>query len=86
MKHLFKTLAVAFVATMTLASCEKENNNSTGNDDLQAQAIAAQFVDHTVAPTYSALATKAEMLASQLAALKENAGGAKPDQEPERGK
>lgn len=72
MKHLFKTLAVAFVATMTLASCEKENNNSTGNDDLQAEAIAAQFVDHTVAPTYSALAAKAEMLASQLATLKAN--------------
>ncbi len=72
MKHLFKTLAVALLATMTLASCEKENNNSTGNDDLQAQAIAAQFVDHTVAPTYSALAAKAEMLASQLATLKAN--------------
>jgi uncharacterized iron-regulated protein len=72
MKHLFKTLAVALLATMTLASCEKDNNNSTGNDDQQAQAIAAQFVDHTVAPTYSALAAKAEMLASQLAALKAN--------------
>lgn len=72
MKHLFKTLAVALLATMTLASCEKDNNNPTGNDDQQAEAIAAQFVDHTVAPTYSALAAKAEMLASQLATLKAN--------------
>ena len=72
MKYLFKTLAVALLATMTLASCEKDNNNPTGNDDQQAQAIAAQFVDHAVAPTYSALAAKAELLASQLAALKAN--------------
>lgn len=71
MKHLFKTLAVALMATMTLASCEKENNNVT-NDDQQAQAIAAQFVDHTVAPTYTALASNAEQLANQLAALKAN--------------
>ncbi|MBR6844708.1 MAG: peptidase M75 [Bacteroidales bacterium] len=71
MKHLFKTLAVALMATMTLASCEKENNNVT-NDDQQAQAIATQFVDHTVAPTYTALASNAEQLANQLAALKAN--------------
>lgn len=69
MKHLFKTLAVALMATMTLASCEKENNDVT-NDDQQAQAIATQFVDHTVAPTYTALASNAEQLANQLAALK----------------
>lgn len=72
MKYLFKTLAVALLATMTLASCKKENNDSTGNDDQQAQAIAVQFVDHAVAPTYGALAAKAELLASQLAALKAN--------------
>lgn len=71
MKHLFKTLAVALIATMTLASCEKENNNVT-NDDQQAQDIATQFVDHTVAPTYTALAANAEQLANQLAALKAN--------------
>ena len=72
MKYLFKTLAVALLATMTLASCEKENNNPTGNDDQQAKAIAAQFVDHTVAPTYTSLAANAEQLADQLAALKAN--------------
>ena len=71
MKHLFKTLVVALMATLTLASCEKENNNVT-NDDQQAQAIATQFVDHTVAPTYTALASNAEQLADQLAALKAN--------------
>ncbi|MCR5821558.1 MAG: peptidase M75 [Bacteroidales bacterium] len=68
----FKTLAVAVLATITLASCEKENIKPENNDDQAAQAIASQFVDHTVAPTYSALAANAEQLASQLADLKAN--------------
>ena len=72
MKKIFNTLVVAFIATLTLASCERENNNTGVDNDQQAQAIAAQFVDHTVAPTYSALASKAEQLADQLAALKAN--------------
>ncbi len=71
MKHVFKTLAVALLATLTLASCDKENNSIVDNDQ-QAQAIAAQFVDHTVAPTYTVLAAHAEQLAEQLAALKAN--------------
>lgn len=72
MKQLFRTFAVAVMAAMTFAACEKENNNPSGNDDQQAQAVVAQFVDHTVAPTYTALAAKTELLASQLAALKVN--------------
>ena len=71
MKKIFKTLVVALIATLTLASCERENNTVVDNDQ-QAQTIAAQFVDHTVAPTYSALASKAELLSNQLAALKAN--------------
>ena len=73
MKHLFKTLAVALWATMTLASCSKDNDNdSTTQDDAAALQVVEQFVDHTVAPTYGALAAKTEQLASQLAALKAN--------------
>ena len=72
MKHLFRTLAVALMATLTLASCEKENNNDVVDDDLQAQAIVEQFVEHTVSPTYTALAANTEQLANQLAALKAN--------------
>lgn len=72
MEHLSKTLAVALVATLTLASCSKDNDNNTGSDDSKAAAVAEQFVDHTVAPTYSALAAKTELLASQLATLKAN--------------
>ena len=71
MKKIFNTLVVALIATLTLASCERENNTVVDNDQ-QAQTIAAQFVDHTVAPTYSALASKAEQLSNQLAALKAN--------------
>lgn len=72
MKHLFRTLAVALMATLTLASCEKENNNDVVDDDLQAQAIVEQFVEHTVSPTYTALAANTEALANQLAVLKAN--------------
>ena len=71
MKHLFRTLAVALLATLTLASCEKEKNNVL-DDDQQAKLIVTQFVDHTVAPTYTSLAANAELLADQLAALKQN--------------
>lgn len=71
MKHLFRTLAVALMATLTLASCEKENNDVV-DDDMQAQAIVEQFVEHTVSPTYTALAANTEALANQLAALKAN--------------
>lgn len=71
MKNIFKTLAVAILAALTFASCEKEKT-PVSVDDQQAQAVATQFVDYTVAPTYSALAAKAERLAEQLAALKEN--------------
>lgn len=72
MKYLFKTLTVVALATLTLASCGKENNNPIQDDDQQAKAIAVQFVDHTVAPTYSALAAQTEQLANQLAILKSN--------------
>ena len=73
-KILSKTLAVValFAATMTIASCGEKNNGEVGNLDEQAAAIAAQFVDHTVAPTYTALAAKTEQLVEQLAALKAN--------------
>lgn len=70
MKYLFKTLAVALLATMTLAAC-KHDNNVEFNDE-NAAAVAAQFVDHTVAPTYKALAAKTEQLADQLSVLKAN--------------
>lgn len=67
-----KTLAMvaALLATFNLTGCKTENDNTV--DEAQATAVAEQFVDNTVAPTYTALAAKAELLANQLAALKAN--------------
>ena len=72
-RNLFKIamLTVVSAATISLASCGKDEdgNNNVSNDE-NAAAVAAQFVDHTVAPTYTNLAAAAEQLADQLAALK----------------
>ena len=77
---LNRTLAVAFVAAATMfASCGKDNDDPqpTGyNSDAAAASVAEQFVDHTVAPTYTALAAKTEQLADELAAIKANPAGA----------
>ena len=72
MSKTFKTIALVATALATLgfASCKTEKDNTV--DDSQAVAVAAQFVDHTVSPTYTALASQTELLASQLAALKAN--------------
>ena len=51
MKHLFKTLAVALAATLTLASCSKDDDMDVTTTDQKAAAIAEQFVDHTVGAT-----------------------------------
>lgn len=75
MKSFFRNAAM-FMAMAALTagavSCSDDNDTVTGSDDSQAAAIAEQFVDHTVAPTYGALAAKTEQLAAELAALKAN--------------
>lgn len=77
MSKLFtKTIvAIAFAAmALTAVSCHPDEPEvpSGTEADAKAEAIAVQFVDHTVAPTYSALAAKAELLADKLAALRAN--------------
>lgn len=69
-RNVIAVTTVAAVA-MLFASCKHENNAVEFSDE-NAAAVAAQFVDHTVAPTYRALAAKAELLADQLTALKQN--------------
>ena len=64
-------MAVSFITASALVGCNKNENQST-NDDTQISNISAQFVDHTVAPTYSALASLTEQLTNQLTALKAN--------------
>ena len=71
MKSIFnKTMAFLAIAGLTLglAACNHDNNDET--DDAAAAAVATQFVDHTVAPTYTALASYTEQLAEQLTDLK----------------
>jgi uncharacterized iron-regulated protein len=75
MKTFFRNTAMMMAMaalTATAVSCSKENDNTHNEDDSQAAAIAEQFVDHTVVPTYGALAAKTEQLATELAALKAN--------------
>ena len=63
--------ALSSTTASALVGCNKNENQST-NDDTQIANISAQFVDHTVAPTYSALASLTEQLTNQLTALKAN--------------
>ena len=67
-----KTIAMVAIvfATLNFVSCKRDDDSTV--EDAQAAAVAEQFVDNTVAPTYTALAAKAEQLADQLAALKAN--------------
>lgn len=68
-KTLKTTVMVAVaLATPNFVSCKPDSDNTV--DEAQAAAVAEQFVDNTVAPTYSALAAKAELLADQLTTLK----------------
>lgn len=75
MKQIFKTSAMMMaMAAMTIgtSSCSKDENNNGTQEDAASLAVVEQFVDHTVNPTYTTLAAKAEQLANQLAALKSN--------------
>lgn len=69
---IIKTSAMVAIvfATLNFVSCKPDDDNTV--DEAQAAAVAEQFVDYTVSPTYSALAAKAEQLADQLATLKAN--------------
>ncbi|MBR1834740.1 MAG: peptidase M75 [Bacteroidales bacterium] len=63
-------IALLAVATIGFTACKRETDTTV--EDTAAQAVNEQFVNHTVVPTYTALASKAELLADQLAALKQN--------------
>ena len=67
-------MATLVAVLFTFSSCkddEKKVIDEIGNES-NAPAIVSRFVDHTVAPTYTELAAKTELLTSQLAALKAN--------------
>ncbi len=64
-------MALLAAATVSLTSC-KDNEVEEGAYDEQAAAIASQFVNYTVAPTYTNLATAAQTLVDNLETLKSN--------------
>lgn len=69
MKTITKTLFFVSIATMTMAFASCKDDPVEVSDEMAAE-VAAQFVDHTVAPTYTVLAEKTELLASMLVTLK----------------
>ena len=65
MKRNYLKLAMTTVVaatTLCFASCKDENTTNNASSDENAATIAAQFVDHTVAPTYTALAGTSQCL------------------------
>ena len=75
MKRIFSKLtAFAAVAAISFGMTGCKDNDTPANDfsDEDIAGVIEQFVDHTVAPTYTALAAQAETLADQLAALRQN--------------
>ena len=71
MKLLKQTLSalVAVAIVGCSVSCKKDK---VTDDEAAMSAVAEQYVDHTIVPTYSNLASSTERLANELAALKAN--------------
>ena len=73
MKHnFFKIGLMTALVTVTFNLTSCKDNNEGEFDDENAATVAAQFVDHTVIPTYTNLAEKTELLVEQLKTLKSN--------------
>lgn len=75
MKKIFRTLSFAAMAaamTLSLASCNEDGPVVDPDDEKNEafEALANQFVDNTVNPTYKALADYSETLVDNLKALK----------------
>ena len=69
---IFRTFQVSLLAAVAcLGACKPEEVvDPTVEEEAKMAAVAEQFVDKTVAPTYTALAAKAEQLAEELSTLK----------------
>lgn len=63
--------AMAAVMSCGFSACSDDNNSSLGNDekDAEFEAIAQQYVDHTVLVTYKNLADETEALVTKLKAI-----------------
>ncbi len=73
-KFLKTTLLIAFSALFAVSfnACKKSKNTTepTTDDDAVKTAIINQFLDHTVAPTYTKLALYSDELVNDLKTLK----------------
>ncbi len=77
MKNVFKSvMLIVFSALFAVSfnACKKSDSTTTPTDDNSATklAIINQFLDHTVAPTYSNLAAYTDELVGKLNTLKED--------------
>ncbi len=71
-RNFFKIGLMTALVTVTFNLTSCKDNNEGEFDDENAATVAAQFVDHTVIPTYTNLAEKTELLVEQLKTLKSN--------------
>lgn len=72
MKKLFKTAAIAaasILLTVSISSCNKTDTITDEADIETKDAIIKQYLNHTVYPTYTNLAAKAETLVGDLETL-----------------
>lgn len=67
-KTLFLVLTITMLGLLT--SCE--HGNAEENNDATMQAVAEQYVNHVIAPTYSALAEASERLVEDLKRLQDS--------------
>ena len=76
MKKLFKSaalIAASLLLTVNFSSCNKDpQENGEETNKATKEAIVKQYLNHTVYPTYSNLATETDNLVENLEALKAN--------------
>ena len=73
MKKLFKSavlIAASVLFAASFTSCEKPGDTTEEANKETKDAIIKQYLDHTVYPTYTQLATQTEKLVESLEALK----------------
>ena len=85
MKSLLKIpllVAVATMMTCSFSACSDNDDptpdTGTSETDAKFEAIAKQYLDHTVYVTYKNLADETEQLVKDLQALKSSKPAAKP--------
>lgn len=75
MNNFFKTslcMALGAITLCNFSACEEKDGNQSSDSEKEKafEAIAAQFVNGTIIPTYKSLADNTELLVEKLVALK----------------